>query len=126
MKSLVVLKAVGYDANLFSGNWYLKLIVYTPGSTLWSTPGFILGQLLFVLYINDIQYTVGADCARLFADDMALYMDNTDLQVLISIVKLKVEQLVKWCISNKLTINSDKTYFVFFHTVNKLLHHKWR
>ena len=73
----------------------------------------------FALYINDIQHAVGAECVRLFADDTALYMVNTDLKVLISSVKVKIQQLFKWCICNKLTINIDKTYFVLFHTVNK-------
>ena len=81
--------------------------------------GSVLGPLLFALYINDIQYAVGAECVRLFADDTALYMFNTDLTVLISNVKVKIQQMFQWCICNKLTINSDKTYFVLFHTVNK-------
>ena len=81
--------------------------------------GSVLGPLLFALYINDIQYAVGAVCVRLFADDTALYMVNTDLNVLISSVTVKMQQLFKWCICNKLTINIDKTYFVLFHTVNK-------
>ena len=58
---------------------------------------------------------------RLFADNTALYTVNTDLKVLISSVKVKIQQLFKWCICNKLTINIDKTYFVLFHTVNKLV-----
>ena len=52
------------------------------------------------------------------AKDTALYMFNTDLTVLISNVKVKIQQMFKWCICNKLTIYSDKTYFVLFHAVN--------
>ena len=81
--------------------------------------GSVLGPLLFALYINDIQHAVGAECVRLFADDTALYMVNTDLKVLISSVKVKIQQTSKWRICNKLTINIDKTYFVLFNTVNK-------
>ena len=81
--------------------------------------GSVLGPLLFALYINYIQYAVGVECVRLFADDAALYMVNTHLKVLISSVKVKIQQLFKWCICNKLTINIDKTYFALFHIVNK-------
>ena len=81
--------------------------------------GSVLGPLLFALYINDIQNAVGAECMRLFADDTALYMVNADLKVLISSVKVKIQQLFKRCICNKLTINIDKTYFVLFHTINE-------
>ena len=31
----------------------------------------------------------------------------------------KFEDLFRWCISNKLTINAEKTNFVLFHTINK-------
>ena len=81
--------------------------------------GSVMGPLLSALYIDDIQNAVGAECVRLFADDTDLYMVNTDLNVLISSVKVKTQQLFKWCICNKLTINIDKTYFVLSHTVNK-------
>ena len=81
--------------------------------------GSVLGPLLFALYINYIQYTVGADGVRLFADDTALYMVNSDLQTLLSGTKEKIEILYKWCICNKLTINSEKNPFILFHTVHK-------
>ena len=51
--------------------------------------GSVLGPLLFALYINDIQYAVGAAGVRLFADHTALYMVNSDLQTLLSGIKDK-------------------------------------
>ena len=81
--------------------------------------GSVLGPLLFALYINDIQYAVGAEGVRSFADNTALYVVNSDLHILISDIKEKIENLYKWCICNKLTIDSEKTYFILFHAVNK-------
>ena len=46
-------------------------------------------------------------------------MSHPDLTVLIANIKSKFEDLFKWCISNKLTINAEKTNFVLFHTINK-------
>ena len=115
-------------ANMFLRSYLSNRHQYTAINDLSSTPrkvqcgvpqGSVLGPLLFALYINDIQNAVGAECVRLFADDTALYMVNTDLNALISSVKVKIQQLFKWCICNKLTINIDKTYFVLFHTINK-------
>ena len=57
--------------------------------------GFVLWPLLLALYINDIQHTVGAERVRLFADNTALFMVNTDTKVLISNVKVKIQQLFK-------------------------------
>ena len=115
-------------ANMFLRSYLSNRHQYTAINDLSSTlrkvqcgvpQGSVLGPLHFALYINDIQNAVGAECVRLFADDTALYMVNTDLKVLISSVKVKIQQFFKWCICNKLTTNIDKTYFVLFHTVNK-------
>ena len=115
-------------ANMFLRSYLSNRHQYTTIKDLSSTlrkvqcgvpQGSVLGPLLFVLYINDIQHAVEAECVRLFADDTALYMVNTDLKVLISFVKVKVQQTSKWRICNKLTINIDKTYFVLSHTINK-------
>ena len=46
-------------------------------------------------------------------------MSHPDLTALIAYIKPKFEDLFKWCISNKLTINAEKTNFVLFHTINK-------
>ena len=81
--------------------------------------GSVLGPLLFALYINDIYRAVGKDNIRLFADDTALFMCNANLNTLISDVASKFNDMYLWCIRNKLTINSDKTNFILFHTINK-------
>ena len=36
-------------------------------------------------------------------------------------IRIKFQQLYRWCVCNKLTINSDKTNFILFHTINKPL-----
>ena len=81
--------------------------------------GSVLRPLFFALYINDINHAVGAEYLRLFADDNALFMSHPDLTTLIANMISKFEDPFKWCISNKLTINAEKTNFVLFHTINK-------
>ena len=81
--------------------------------------GSVLGPLFFALYINDIHHAVGTEYVRLFVDDTALFMSHPDLTALIANIKSKFEDIFKWCISNKLTINAEKTNFVLFHTFNK-------
>ena len=49
----------------------------------------------------------------------ALFMSHPDLTALIANIKSKFEDLFKWCISNKLTINAEKTNCILFHTINK-------
>ena len=49
-----------------------------------------MGSLIFALYVNDIQHAMWAECVRLFAGDTVLFMVKTDLKVLISYVKEKI------------------------------------
>ena len=79
---------------------------------MWSATG--ISTWSSALYINDIQYAVGAEGVRLFEDDTALYMLNNNLQTLLSVIKETNENLYKWCICNKLTINSENN---LFHTL---------
>ena len=81
--------------------------------------GSVLGPLFFTIYINDIQNAVGPENLRLFADDTALFMSHTNLTQLLCDIKTKFKHLIKWCNSNKLTINAEKTNFILFHTINK-------
>ena len=83
--------------------------------------GSVLGPLFFALYINDMYRSVGSDVVRLFADDTVLFLQGNDLMKLIADVTVKFNNLYDWCISNKLTINSEKTQFMVFHTPNKLM-----
>ena len=84
-----------------------------------------LGLLFFAMYVNDICYTVGQNCVRLFVDDTALFMHHPDLNTLTLDIISKFNQLNKRCINNKLTINASKTNLIFFHTLNKPIPHNF-
>ena len=67
--------------------------------------------LLFLLYVNDIQY-----CSRklkffLFAD--VLY-SHENLKTLELIVNIELNNLFNWLTANKLTLNRKKSNFVIF------------
>ena len=81
--------------------------------------GSVLGPLSFPIYLNDIQNAVGPENLRLFADDTALFMSHTNLTQLLCDIKTKFKHLIKWCNSNKLTINAVKTNCILFYTINK-------
>lgn len=83
--------------------------------------GSILGPILFLLYINDISDIFTHSKTILFADDMTLYLTGPHPEQLITTVNTELHQLYRWCISNRLTINTDKTYFMLFSL--KKYHH---
>ena len=81
--------------------------------------GSVLGPLVFASSINDLYKSVGRDYIRLFADDTVLTMHGGDLSLLVEQIRQSFKNLYRWCVCNKLTINSDKTNFVLYHTINK-------
>ena len=81
--------------------------------------GSVLGPLFIVIYINDLYKSVGRDYNRLFADDTELTMHGGDLSLLVEHIWRRFKNIYRWCVCNKLTINSDKTHFVLFHVINK-------
>ena len=76
--------------------------------------GSILGPLLFLVYINDVENIFCDVKFQLYADDTVVYCSGEN----ISEVKLKmqsnIDKFVNWCNINKLTINTKKTKSMIF------------
>ena len=83
--------------------------------------GSILGPLLFLLYINDIENCSDILSFVLYADDTNAFYSNSCLKTLSSTMQNEMNKVVKWLNANKLSINSSKTKFVIFKSKNKLL-----
>ena len=81
--------------------------------------GSILGPLLFLLHISDIDYNLLN--TKLYADDTVIYSTNKDEAVAYGNVERDLKILMKWCDKNRLTINIKKTKLVLFGT-REILH----
>ena len=79
--------------------------------------GSVLGPLLFILYINDLANCCAVGKIRIFADDTAVYFACSNITEFIQIASTVMKQLDKWFASNLLTLNTDKSYFCIFRTV---------
>ena len=69
--------------------------------------GSVLGRLLFLLYINDINDSLNEVIIKLFADDTNCFLSGEDFDYLMEIVTREMNSLQKWINANKLTINFD-------------------
>ena len=76
--------------------------------------GSILGPLLFLVYINDIEKTCVHSKILVFADDTVIYTSNRDDAMAMKNMQTDINNLVAWCRKNKLTVNTDKTKFMGF------------
>ena len=74
--------------------------------------GSILGPLLFLLYINDLPHCLCKTKPRLFADDTNLTASANSMTSLEAAINSDLENLRKWLITNKLSLNVAKTEFI--------------
>jgi hypothetical protein len=81
--------------------------------------GSILGPLLFLVYINDIQTVIKQGKPILFADDTNIIYSHENLDNLCSIVNSELEIITNWFLANRLSVNASKTKYILFHTPNR-------
>ena len=81
----------------------------------WGVPqGSILGPLLFLLYINDIQKFILNGTALLYADDTTLIFSHKDPSILQSLVNHDLNNVIEYTNANHLKLNGKKSKFMFF------------
>ena len=76
--------------------------------------GSILGPLLFILYINDIEHVSDIIKPILFADDTSLFHSHACFNTLIQEVNIQLHKFSTWFNTNKLSLNTKKSNFIIF------------
>ena len=78
--------------------------------------GSVLGPLLFLVFINDIQLTFTSQSSRLllFADDTSFLISDPNLDYLVDGVNSQLAYLSNWFSTNRLSVNCSKTNFMLF------------
>ena len=86
--------------------------------------GSILGPLLFLIYINDLNNSTSNLSTILFADDTNLFCSGKDLEELEVLINEELAHVQEWLTLNKLTLNVKKSNFIIFRShKRKLKHH---
>ena len=81
--------------------------------------GSILGPLLYLCYVNDMQISVSCKLL-LYADDAALLVSGRDPKEVSSLLGTNLKSCNQWLIDNKLSIHLGKTECILFGPKNKL------
>ena len=77
--------------------------------------GSVLGPLLFLLYINDLNTAINYSSVYHFADDTNLLNINTSPKQLQKQLNIDLTLLYKWLLANKISLNCTKMELIFFH-----------
>ena len=79
--------------------------------------GFVLGPLLFLLYINDLPNITNKTSAPIIlADDTSILFVHSTLVDLNKNIHIVFTTLNKWLRANQLSLSFNKTYYVHFTT----------
>ena len=79
-----------------------------------------LGPLLFLIYINDFPNCLTLCQPRMYADHTHITYASVDVNLIQSNLNHDLDNLNKWLISNKLTLNGAKTEFMLIGSRQKL------
>ena len=86
--------------------------------------GSILGSLLFIIYMNDINKASSILRLLIYADDTTLYstifdFKSRDTKIISSLINVELDKINEWLIANKLSLNVKKSKFMLFHMPQK-------
>ena len=81
--------------------------------------GSILGPILFLMYINDLNQISSILRTIMFADDTNLFLSGKNINVLEQMLNKELEILTAWFNTNLLSLNIKKTSYIIFSNRKK-------
>ena len=78
--------------------------------------GSTLAPLLFLLYINDLRFSMCSSIISHFADDTCIILASKKLKSLETCLNYDLKLCSKWLIANRLSLNVDKSKLIFFQS----------
>ena len=77
------------------------------------------GPLLFLIYINDLQFISDVLDPIMLADDTNLLYSHKNINALFLKVNKEFHKINQWFVSKKFSLNIKKTRYLFFHKRSK-------
>ena len=83
----------------------------------------MLGPLIFLIYINDLNVATNYAIVHHFADDTNLLITGNSLKSIKKRANIDLKLLCNWLKANKISLNSSKTEAILFHHPNKIINY---
>ncbi len=83
--------------------------------------GSVLGPLLFLIYINDLNVAINFSSTTHFADDTFLLLHGTNPKKMAKQMNIDLKLLCNWLRANKISLNASKTELLIFRSNRKTI-----
>ena len=83
--------------------------------------GSVLGPLLFLIYINDLNLSVKNSIVHHFADDTNLLCIDKSIKMLCKKVNYDLKGITNWLDANRISLNVNKTEYIIFRKPRKIV-----
>ena len=90
-------------------------------SVLSITQGSVLGPLLFLIYINDLNHVVKHSTVHHSADDTNLLYSSPSLKSINKCINHDLTLIVHWLRTNRISLNVNKTGIILFWRKNNTI-----
>ena len=77
--------------------------------------GSILGPVLFLVYVNDLNKAWDVLDPIMFANDADRFYSHQNIKSLFGMVNCELQKICDWFRANKLSLNVTKTNYTLFH-----------
>ena len=78
--------------------------------------GSVLGPILFLLFINDIDQSLQTCICNMFADDVVIYSSHNNIDELTILLQNDIHSIHRWYTQNNLKVNAEKTKIMLLST----------
>ena len=113
-----------FKSYLSNHNQYVSINGYESGLAAINSgvsQGSVLGPLLFLLYMNDLDQAIKICKVHHFADDTNLLCLSNSIKKLNKLINSDLKHLHNWLNTNKISLNVKKTEMIIFKSKQKKL-----